>query len=54
MFNSLLTIAKNNGITGFTAEVLRENKAMQVLFQRSGLKVESSIEDGVYSFIMEF
>lgn len=50
----LVNIAKHNGIAGFTAETLRENKAMQAVFNHSGLKVRSSPSDGVFHFDMEF
>jgi acyl-CoA hydrolase/GNAT superfamily N-acetyltransferase len=54
LFKHLTKIAKRNGITGFTAEVLRENGRMQNVFNHSGLKVSSQLEEGVYSFNMEF
>ncbi len=54
LFRHLINIARRNGIAGFTAEVLRENKPMQAVFERSGLKVESQLHEGVYSYIMNF
>ncbi len=54
MFRHLITLAKASGIAGFTAEVLRDNKAMQSIFNHSGYKVQSSVEEGVYSFRIEF
>ncbi len=54
MFKHLITLAKASGITGFTAEVLRDNKAMQSIFNHSGYKVKSVVEEGVYSFKIEF
>lgn len=54
LFNHLVTIAKCNGISGFTAEVLRENRKMQSVFVRSGFKVKSRMEEGVYSFQIDF
>ncbi len=54
VFQHLIGIAKRNGIAGFTAEVLRDNRRMQSVFNHSGLKVTSRIEEGVYSFEMEF
>jgi acyl-CoA hydrolase/GNAT superfamily N-acetyltransferase len=54
MFKHLVSIAMRNGIAGFTAEVLRDNRRMQSIFQRSGYKVKSSIEEGVYSFVIDF
>ena len=52
--DDLVNIAKANGISGFTAEVLRNNNRMQAIFNHSGLNVTSAIEEGVYSFIMDF
>ena len=54
MFKHLITLAKASGIAGFTAEVLRDNKAMQSIFNHSGFKVQSIVEEGVYSFRIEF
>jgi len=54
LFQELVVIAKQNGIIGFTAEVLRENRKMQTVFNRCGLTVTSSLEDDVYSFQMDF
>jgi acyl-CoA hydrolase/RimJ/RimL family protein N-acetyltransferase len=51
---TLTRIAKRNGIRGFTAEVLAENKAMQVVLERSGLKVSSTLHDRVYSYVLDF
>lgn len=54
LFRHLVNIARRNGIAGFTAEVLRENKSMQAVFEKSGLKVESQLHEGVYSYIINF
>lgn len=54
VFKHLVNIAKANGITGLTAEVLRNNNRMQAIFNHSGCKVQSMIEEGVYSFIIDF
>ncbi|MEN8200297.1 MAG: GNAT family N-acetyltransferase [Thermodesulfobacteriota bacterium] len=54
MFRHLINLAKASGISGFTAEVLRENRAMQAIFNHSGYKVKSVVEEGVYSFRIEF
>ncbi len=50
----LTNIAKRNGIAGFTAEVLRDNKPMQAVIHKSGLKVSSKLNDGVFHFEMDF
>jgi len=54
MLKWLTSIARRNGIAGFTAETLRENRAMQSVFNHSGLKVTSNLEGGVYSYQMDF
>ncbi|MBU1137719.1 MAG: GNAT family N-acetyltransferase, partial [Proteobacteria bacterium] len=54
LFRHLITLAKASGIAGFTAEVLRDNKRMQAIFNHSGYKVQSVVEEGVYSFKIEF
>jgi GNAT superfamily N-acetyltransferase len=54
LFQHLIKIAKRNGISGFTAEVLRENQRMQNVFNHSGCHVTSNLEEGVYSFVIKF
>ena len=54
LLKHLITIARRSGISGFTAEVLPENKAMQRVFHKSGTKVSSRLRDNVYSFALEF
>ncbi|MCJ7602667.1 MAG: GNAT family N-acetyltransferase [Desulfobulbaceae bacterium] len=54
LFRHLIIIAKRSGISGFTAEVLGENKRMQSIFNKSGYKVQSHLEEGVYSFRIDF
>lgn len=49
----LVTIARRNGIAGFTAEVLGENKAMQDVLHKAGLKLSSKLDEGVYSFELD-
>ncbi len=51
---TLTRIARRNGISGFSAEVLADNKAMRAVFNRSDLKVSSELHDRVYSFVMDF
>ena len=41
-------------ISGFTAEVLAENRPMQAVLNKSEFKVTSKPSEGVYSFRMEF
>jgi acyl-CoA hydrolase/GNAT superfamily N-acetyltransferase len=48
------TVAKRNGISGFTAEVMRDNKPMQAVINHSGMKVRSVLNEGVFHFEMDF
>lgn len=54
LFKHLVTIAKKNGIAGFSAEVLRDNKRMQAIFLHCGFTVKSNLEEDVYSFQIDF
>ncbi|MCP4545132.1 MAG: GNAT family N-acetyltransferase [bacterium] len=54
LLKKLMTIAKRNGISGFTAEVLKNNRVMQAVFHRSHCKVHSRVVEGVYHFDLEF
>ena len=54
LLRTLATLALRNGISGFTAEVLRENKAMQAVFNNSNFKVRSHLSGDVYHFDMDF
>jgi GNAT superfamily N-acetyltransferase len=47
----LMDIAKSRGIVGFTARVLRENTAALNLAHKSGLTIETKLEEpGVYCY----
>lgn len=50
----LTTVARRNGIAGFTAEVLRQNKAMQTVLHNCGCKVKSRLVGDVYHFDLDF
>jgi acyl-CoA hydrolase/GNAT superfamily N-acetyltransferase len=54
LFRYLIRIARRNGIRGFTAEVLAENKPMQKVFNRANTKTRSQLSGGVYSYEMDF
>ncbi len=54
LFKQLCNIARSNGITGFTAEVLEENRSMQSVFNNSGLNVVSHLREGVHHYDMTF
>ena len=52
MLQKLIRIAKENRLKGFTASVKESNGAMVRVFRKSGLTVESRLEDGVFSITM--
>ncbi|MBI5481555.1 MAG: GNAT family N-acetyltransferase [Deltaproteobacteria bacterium] len=54
LLRQLTTLAKRNGISGFTAEVLRENRAMQTVFDKSEYETTSTPGEGVVSFKVVF
>jgi GNAT superfamily N-acetyltransferase len=54
LLSCLMGIAKRHGIRGFTAEVLRENQPMQAVLNRAPCKVSTQLNDGLYSYRMEF
>jgi acyl-CoA hydrolase/GNAT superfamily N-acetyltransferase len=54
LLDYLVRIARRNGIRGFTAEVLRENKAMQAVFNKSNSKLKSQFSGNVVSYEMLF
>ncbi|MBF0195905.1 MAG: GNAT family N-acetyltransferase [Magnetococcales bacterium] len=50
----LITAAIRNGLRGFTAETLPSNTSMRQVFEKSGLKVSSHMEDGMIYYQMDF
>lgn len=54
LFTHLTLCARENGIDGFTANVLRENQRMQTIFNHSGHKVTTTLKEGIYHFTLDF
>ena len=54
MLKKLIDVAKEKGISGFSAEVLQANRRMLNVFFRCGLEVRNHLEDGVYYLTMMF
>ncbi len=50
----LTILAKNEGLHGFTAEVLFENRPMMRVFEKVGFDMKRTIEDGSYSLVLNF
>ena len=47
-------LAQRQGLLGFTAEVLQENRHMLYLFETAGFDLEKKIDEGVYYLKMAF
>lgn len=54
LYAKLVEIAKSQGISGFTADVLATNRAMMKVFEQGGLAVEAKMEGGEYHLIIPF
>jgi len=54
MLKHLTAAAKQNGIAGFTADVLRENRAMRTVLEKSNCRVTGMLEEGVYKYQLDF
>ncbi|MBK9139792.1 MAG: GNAT family N-acetyltransferase [Verrucomicrobia bacterium] len=54
LLRTLVRIARRNGIRGFTAEVLTDNKAMQAVFNKSNTKIKTRFAGNVISYEMAF
>jgi GNAT superfamily N-acetyltransferase len=50
----LAFLAKREGLLGFTAEVLVENRPMLHVFEKTFPKIEKKIDNGVYELILRF
>ena len=51
---ALMEAAQRQGISGFTADVLADNRGMLRVFHKCGHALESQLEDGVYSLNIPF
>ncbi len=54
LLRHLMSMARRNGIRGFTAEVLRDNVAMQRVFNKAPGTVQSRLNGDVFSYEIEF
>ncbi|MEI6972071.1 MAG: GNAT family N-acetyltransferase [bacterium] len=54
LLRTLISIAKRQGIQGFSAEVLRENRPMQAVLNGAPCKVTSQLREGLCSYHMDF
>jgi ribosomal protein S18 acetylase RimI-like enzyme len=54
LYRFLTKLAQQNGLKGFTAEVLFSNQAMMKVFRRGGLSVQAKLEQGIYYLTIPF
>ena len=54
MLQRLIEVAKEKGISGFTAEVLAANRKMLNVFHKSGYNIHSQLDDGAYYLSFRF
>jgi acyl-CoA hydrolase/GNAT superfamily N-acetyltransferase len=54
LFHKLVAVARERGLRGFTGTVLASNARMMGLFYKSGVPIESRLEDGRYRVTVPF
>ncbi len=54
MYKRLIELAQKEGLKGFTADVLSSNKEMMHVFSKGDLKVNSTMEDGIFELTITF
>jgi acyl-CoA hydrolase/GNAT superfamily N-acetyltransferase len=54
LLDYITQLARNEGLQGFTADVLGDNKPMIHLFNKMNYRIEKKIEDGVYEYTIMF
>ncbi len=54
MLSYLTYLAKREGLLGFTAEVLIDNRAMLHVFEKGGFDIKKKSDAGVYDLKMAF
>jgi acyl-CoA hydrolase len=54
LYQTLIRLAKDRGIQGFTADVLSSNKAMMKVFEKGGAIVKAQLEYGIYHLTIPF
>ena len=54
LYEMLIRLAKERGLKGFTAEVLRSNKGMMKVFEKGDLPINARLQNGVYWLTIPF
>jgi RimJ/RimL family protein N-acetyltransferase len=50
----LTTLAKHDGLLGFSAEVLLQNRPMLHVFEKMGFQMQKMVDGGVYDLVVRF
>ncbi|MBU1569793.1 MAG: GNAT family N-acetyltransferase [Proteobacteria bacterium] len=54
MYQTLINLAKEEGLQGFTADVLSSNIEMMKVFSKGGHRTSANLENGLYEVIIHF
>ncbi len=54
LLDYLTLLSKREGLQGFTAEVLAENRPMLHVFEKAGFEMQKRVDQGVFELIMRF
>ncbi len=54
LYQILITLAKERGLQGFTAEVLASNTAMMKVFEKGGIPIRADLRQDVYELVIAF
>jgi len=49
LFEMLIRVAREQGIVGFTADVIADNKAMLKVFEKAPFPIRAIMESGIYT-----
>jgi len=54
LYEMLVTLARERGLQGFTADVLASNKAMMKVFEKGRYPVRATLSEGAYELVITF
>jgi GNAT superfamily N-acetyltransferase len=54
LFETLIRVARESGIEGFTADVIADNKAMLKVFEKAPFPIRAVMEFGIYNLTIPF
>ena len=54
LFEMLIRVAREQGIEGFTADVIADNKAMLKVFEKAPFPIRAVMESGIYNLTIPF